>query len=49
MKYPRQLSSGANNTVVVRSDTEVAKLFVSDTHSDIDSEAEKMNICQWHQ
>ena len=42
MKYPRKLSSGANNTVIVLSDHEVAKLFVGDTRSDIGSEAEKM-------
>ena len=42
MKYPRKLSSGANNTVIVLSDTEVAKLFTHDTRSDIGSEAEKM-------
>jgi serine/threonine protein kinase len=42
MKYPRQLSSGANNTVIVLNDTEVAKLFTHDTRSDIGSEAEKM-------
>ena len=42
MKYPRQLSSGANNSVIVLSDTEVAKLFTHDTRSDIGSEAEKM-------
>lgn len=42
MKYPRKLSSGANNTVIVLSDTEVAKLFTGDTRSDIGSEAEKM-------
>jgi serine/threonine protein kinase len=44
MKYPRQLSSGANNTVVVLSDTEVAKLFLGDTRSHIGSEAEKMKF-----
>ncbi|MFD2569991.1 hypothetical protein ACFSUS_05055 [Spirosoma soli] len=44
MKYPRQLSSGANNTVIVLSDTEVAKLFLGDTRSDIGSEAEKMKF-----
>ncbi|GAB3571425.1 hypothetical protein GCM10027578_29640 [Spirosoma luteolum] len=44
MKYPRRLSSGANNTVIVLSDTEVAKLFTGDTRSDIGSEAEKMKI-----
>ncbi len=43
-KYPRKLSSGANNTVIVLSDTEVAKLFVGDTRSDIGSEAEKMKF-----
>ena len=42
MKYPRKLSSGANNTVIVLSDTEVAKLFTNDTRSDIGSEAKKM-------
>ncbi len=42
MKYPRRLSSGANNTVIVLSDTEVAKLFTEDTRSDIGSEAKKM-------
>lgn len=44
MKYPRKLSAGANNTVIVLSDTEVAKLFTSDTRSDIGSEAEKMKV-----
>jgi serine/threonine protein kinase len=44
MKYPRRLSSGANNTVIVLSDTEVAKLFSGDTRSDIGSEAEKMRF-----
>lgn len=44
MKYPRQLSSGANNTVIVLSETEVAKLFLGDTRSDIGSEAEKMKF-----
>ena len=42
MKYPRKLSSGANNTVIVLSDTQVAKLFTEDTRSDIGSEARKM-------
>jgi serine/threonine protein kinase len=42
MKYPRQLSSGANNRVIALSETEVAKLFTGDTRSDIGSEAEKM-------
>jgi serine/threonine protein kinase len=44
MKYPRKLSSGANNTVIVLSETEVAKLFTEDTRSDIGSEAEKMQF-----
>ena len=44
MKYPRKLSSGANNTVIVLSDTEMAKLFTGDTRSDIGSEAEKMKF-----
>ena len=42
MKYPRKLSAGANNTVIVLSETEVGKLFVGDTQSEIGSEAEKM-------
>ena len=44
MKYPRKLSSVANNTVIVVSDTEVAKLFIGDTRSEIGSEAEKCNL-----
>ncbi|TAE40143.1 MAG: hypothetical protein EAY79_04640 [Runella slithyformis] len=44
MKYPRKLSAGANNTVIVLSDPEVAKLFTNDTRSDIGSEAEKMKF-----
>ncbi len=44
MKYPRLLSYGNNNKVIVLSDTEVAKLFVADTRSDIGSEAEKMKF-----
>ena len=44
MKYPRKLSSGANNTVIVLSDTEVAKLFTDDTRSEIGSEAKKMKF-----
>ena len=42
MKYPRLLSSGENNKVIALSETEVAKLYVGDTRSDIGSEAEKM-------
>jgi tRNA A-37 threonylcarbamoyl transferase component Bud32 len=44
MKYPRQLSSGANNTVIALSPTEVAKLYTGDTRSEIGSEAEKMQF-----
>ena len=44
MKYPRRLSSGTNNTVIVLSETEVAKLFTGDTRSDIGSEAAKMKF-----
>ena len=43
-RYPRTLSSGANNTVVALTETEVGKLFVGDTRSDIGSEAEKMKF-----
>jgi serine/threonine protein kinase len=42
MKYPRKLSAGANNTVIVLSDTEVGKLFLGDTRTEIGSEAQKM-------
>ncbi|WKN40475.1 hypothetical protein [Tunicatimonas pelagia] len=41
-RYPKTLSQGANNTVIALSSTEVAKLFIEDTRSDIGSEAEKM-------
>ncbi|GAB4480229.1 MAG: hypothetical protein OHK0057_33510 [Thermoflexibacter sp.] len=44
MKYPRTLSSGANNTVIALSETEVAKLYTHDTRSEIGSEAEKMQF-----
>ena len=43
-RHPKTLSSGANNTVIVLSETEVGKLFLVDTHSDIGSEAEKMKF-----
>lgn len=43
-KYPRKLSSGANNTVIVLNENEVAKLFSEDTRSDLGSEAEKMKF-----
>lgn len=41
-RYPRTLSTGANNTVIALSDAEVGKIFHGDTRSDIGSEAEKM-------
>ena len=44
MKYPRRLSAGANNTVIVLSATEVGKLFVGDTRSELGSEAEKLRF-----
>jgi serine/threonine protein kinase len=44
MKYPRRLSSGDQNTVIVVSESEVAKLFTGDTRSDIGSEAAKMQF-----
>lgn len=44
MKYPRKLSSGANNTVIVLNENEVGKLFTADTRSDIGSEAAKMKF-----
>ncbi|MDQ6608329.1 MAG: hypothetical protein M3Y85_00710 [Bacteroidota bacterium] len=44
MKYPRRLSSGANNIVLALNKTEVAKLFLEDTRSDLGSEAEKMKF-----
>lgn len=43
-RYPRTLSSGANNTVIGLSETEVGKLFTGDTRSDIGSEATKMQF-----
>jgi hypothetical protein len=43
-RYPRTLSSGANNTVIALSETEAGKLFAGDTRSDIGSEAEKMQF-----
>ena len=44
MKYSRKLSAGANNTVIVISDTEVGKLFTGNTRSEIGSETEKMQF-----
>ncbi len=43
-KYPRTLSSGANNMVIALSETEAGKLFAGDSRSDIGSEAEKMRF-----
>ncbi|MEZ5039267.1 MAG: hypothetical protein R2828_05230 [Saprospiraceae bacterium] len=43
-RYPRTLSAGANNVVIVLSDREVGKLYTGDTRSDIGSEAEKMKF-----
>jgi serine/threonine protein kinase len=43
-RYPRTLSSGANNTVIALSETEAAKIFTGDTRSDIGSESEKMKF-----
>lgn len=42
MKYPRQLSQGANNVVIALNEKEVAKIYTGDTRSDIGSEAEKL-------
>lgn len=41
---PRTLSSGANNTVIALSESEVGKIFTGDTRSDIGSEAVKMQF-----
>jgi serine/threonine protein kinase len=43
-RYPRTLSSGANNTVIALSETEAAKLYHGDTRSEIGSEAEKLRF-----
>lgn len=43
-RYPRVLSSGANNLVIALNEQEVGKLFSGDTRSDIGSEAEKMKV-----
>lgn len=42
MRYPRLLSFGSQNKVIALSETEVAKLFTSNSRSEIGSEAEKM-------
>jgi tRNA A-37 threonylcarbamoyl transferase component Bud32 len=41
-RYPRTLSSGANNTVIALTETEAGKIFTGDTRSDIGSEALKL-------
>jgi tRNA A-37 threonylcarbamoyl transferase component Bud32 len=43
-RYPRTLSSGANNTVIAISETEVGKIFTGYTRTDIGSETEKMKF-----
>jgi serine/threonine protein kinase len=43
-RYPRTLSTGANNTVIALSESEAGKIFAGDTRSDIGSEAEKMKF-----
>lgn len=43
-RYPRQLSRGADNAVIALSETEVGKLFMGDTRSDIGPEAEKIRF-----
>ena len=43
-RHPRRLSSGANNTVIVLSETEVGKLFGADTRTSIGDEAEKLKF-----
>lgn len=43
-RYPRQLSTGANNIVIALNEKEVAKIYEGDTRSDIGSEAEKMKF-----
>ncbi|MBK9254959.1 MAG: hypothetical protein IPM42_05680 [Saprospiraceae bacterium] len=43
-KYPKTLSSGANNTVIALSESEAGKLFFENTRSEIGSEAEKMKF-----
>jgi len=44
MKYPGQLSYGANNKVIALNEFEAAKIYEDDTRSDIGSEAEKMKF-----
>ncbi len=43
-RYPKQLSYGANNAVIALNEKEAAKIFSSDTRSDVGSEAEKMKF-----
>ncbi len=42
MKYPKRLSSGANNIVIALNQNEVAQLYMEDIRYDLGSEAEKM-------
>ncbi len=43
-RYPKTLSSGANNTVIAISEKEAGKLYFENTRSEIGSEAEKMKF-----
>ena len=45
MKYPRQLSRGANNVVLALSETEVAKLFTGDTGTVVAGISPIMVLC----
>jgi serine/threonine protein kinase len=43
-RYPNLLSNGDQNSVIAITPTEVGKVFLGDTRSDIGSEAEKMKF-----
>jgi serine/threonine protein kinase len=43
-RYPKTLSSGANNTVIALSEHEAGKLFFENTRSEIGSESEKLKF-----
>ena len=43
-RYPRTLSSGANNSVIALSKTEAGKVFHNETRVEIGSEVEKMKF-----
>ena len=49
MKYPRKLSAGANNTVIILSVIEVGKLYLGDRCSEIGNEAAKMQHAKYYQ